>query len=141
MESTARLKNGAPHHSTTGVASSNCAIWPPRPERNSGSGRPSMGPMVMTSSGTVSSAPTMNRRVKSRSSASSSSAAGAEPAAGSSAMPQMGQSPGASSATSGWQAQTHLAPAGAACAASGCNFAAKAWGLASKSAMLARDSK
>ena len=90
-DATARMKNGQPAQSTTGVPSSSCTqfevccamrwwrskTWPPISRANTGS---------------VSAVPIQKRRVMSRSSGLSPVSAVAS--TGSSAMPQMGQLPG-----------------------------------------------
>jgi hypothetical protein len=97
--------NGAPAHSTTGLAS---ASW------SQPTSRESICPSIANaSSGTDSASPTQNRRVM-----SASSGFGASPPAmgciGSSAMPQIGQEPGASRITSGCIGQVHGPPGAAA---------------------------
>ena len=103
MDRTARTKNGQPAQRTTGVARSNSIHgW------ISGESGPPCPPVAMPvitriSSGSDSAAATQKRRVMSRNSGlSATSAVGIS---GSSAMPQIGQSPGLSARTSGSMGQ------------------------------------
>ena len=95
-----RTRNGQPHQSTTGVASTSSSQRAVRSPIQAPTGSPSIGPMAMTRSGTVSTAPTANRRRKSTSSGFGPSSAAGTPF-GSSAMPQIGQSPGPTCSISG----------------------------------------
>src|SRR3982751_835225 len=93
-------KNGQPPHSTTGDASTNSTIgyaW---------MGTPTIGAIASTKSGTLSAALTQKRRVMSRSSVSSPSAA----PIGTSAMPHFGQEPGPTCTISGCIGQVYCAP-------------------------------
>ena len=94
-DSQPRWKNGIAAHSTTGVASASSIHTASRSPIQSRTGRPSIGPMVMTSSGSDSAALTQNRLVKSTSSGFGPSSPVGTPI-GSSAMPQIGQEPGLS---------------------------------------------
>ena len=94
-----RTRNGQPAHRITGVPSANSIHSTRRSPIHSRTGRPSSGPMVRTSSGTVSAAPMAKRRRKSIS--SGFGPASAVGTIGSSAMPQIGQSPGPSWTISG----------------------------------------
>ena len=112
-----RWKNGQPPHSTTGVASSSSIHEPKR--LSIGEAMAGMRcPIVKTSSGTVSATLTQKRRVMSASSGFSGSSAEVT-VRGSSAMPQIGQLPGASRTISGCIGQVHSVPFGAACAGAG----------------------
>ncbi len=99
-----RTKNGAPPHSTTGVASASCShgiqgvskAW-----RREGA----IPPIAMSSSGRASAALIQNRRVMSTSSGLGASSSGT--ARGSRAMPQIGHSPGPAFTTSGCIGQTY----------------------------------
>ena len=93
IDSQPRWKNGSAAHSTTGVASASSIQTAARSPSQSRTGRPSIGPMVMTSSGIDSAALTQKRRVKSTSSGFGPSSPVGTPI-GSSAMPQIGQEPG-----------------------------------------------
>ena len=63
-----RVKNGAAAHSTTGVARTSSIHSDARSPSHSRTGRPTMGPIVSTSSGTAAATLTHSRRVKSISS-------------------------------------------------------------------------
>src|SRR5437879_11852812 len=76
-------KKGQPPHHTTGVARSSSTYL----EYLNCAANPSIGAIAMKSSGALSTALTQRRRVRSRSSALSSSA----PATGTRAMPHLGQ--------------------------------------------------
>ena len=95
-----RCRNGHPHQNTTGVASTSSAQRAARAPIQASTGSPSIGPMAMTSSGTVSAAPTTKRRRKSTSSGFGPSWTSGTPF-GSSAMPQIGQVPGPTCSISG----------------------------------------
>ena len=93
-----RFQIGQPAQSTTGVASASCSQWAsgrgitwPNPSRWS--------PMTQSSSGSARAALTQNRRRMSRYSALGPSRV--ETVLGSSAMPQIGQSPGPTCSISG----------------------------------------
>ena len=88
-----RTRNGQPLQRITGVARTSSAQRAVRSPIQAPMGRPSIGPMAMTRSGTVSTAPTAKRRRKSTSSGFGPSSPVGTPF-GSSAMPQIGQSPG-----------------------------------------------
>jgi len=100
-----RTKNGQPPHSTTGVASSSSShcrgrgamISPTASGQNSAA-------MALKRTGMASAVPTQKRRLMSRNSALSSSAATVR---GSSAMPHLGQVPGWSCTTSGCIGQVY----------------------------------
>src|SRR6185312_11307643 len=112
MEAQPRLKKGSAAHSTTGVASANStqiAAGSLSHERRNG--RPIIGPMVMSSNGTDSAALTQKRREKSTSSGFGPSSPVGTPI-GSSAMPQIGQSPGLSRTISGCIGQVYCVPIG-----------------------------
>ena len=86
-----RTKNGAPPHSTTGVARTNCSqfdqFWPSSMWR-----LVRWPPISSAKTGSVSTSAIQNRRVMSAT--SGFGAASAEPNSGSNAMPQIGQTPG-----------------------------------------------
>src|SRR5947209_9111449 len=106
-----RTKNGEPAQRTTGVLSANCVQRDASPENHWGAWG-NRCDIARTKTGTVSAAPIQRRRVMSVNSELSS----AVPAAivfGSSAIPQMGQSPGASCSTSGCIGQVKMLPGGA----------------------------
>lgn len=102
-----RTRNGQPPHSTTGVASAACThcdhdagIPNGRGQRASSASMPApmsngstIAPIVISTSGTASTSPSWKRRVIDRSSGLPSSAASG--VSGSSAIPQIGQAPGA----------------------------------------------
>jgi len=89
----ARTKNGPPPQTTTGVARKSCVHAATRGDTRWRSGWPgSMSPITDASNGKVSTVLTQKRRVMSRSSGFTSSAA--LTVLGSSAMPHMGQAPG-----------------------------------------------
>ncbi|MGY3440277.1 hypothetical protein ACVW17_000278 [Bradyrhizobium sp. USDA 4473] len=92
-----RAKNGAPAHSTTGVASTNEIQF----DQPIGTRciSPRWLPISSTNTGKVSARPIQNRRVISISSGSGPSSS--ETCSGSSAMPQIGQEPGPTWRTSG----------------------------------------
>ena len=110
-EAQPRRKNGAPAHSTTGVAK---ASWIPFVARSPSIWcRPSQGrwpPMSSRNTGAVSTSPIQKRRVMSASSGSGPIAAAGS--SGSSAMPQIGQAPGPSRRISGCIGQVYSAPSG-----------------------------
>ncbi len=100
-EAQPRAKNGPPHHSTTGVASTNSIQMAAR----GGSASTRCPAIAMTTSGTDNANPTQKRRIMSR-----SSGLAVSPAAGvigSSAMPQIGQLPGSDRTISGCIGQVH----------------------------------
>ena len=103
-----RRKNGSAAHSTTGVAStssiqlSTCA--PSQPRKSS----PTTSPIDSTRIGALSAAETISRRVKSTSSGLGPSSSDAT--IGSSAMPQIGQSPGPSCTICGCIGHVYLVP-------------------------------
>ena len=95
-----RTKNGQPPQSTTGVASASWIQAVHRSPSSRWTGRPgSMSPMASRNTGRVSTRLIQNRRVMSTSSGLGGSSAGT--VIGSSAMPQIGQSPGSSRTISG----------------------------------------
>ena len=71
-----RTRNGQPHQRTTGVARSSSSQRAARAPSQASTGRPSIGPIARTTSGTVSAAPTAKRRRKSTSSGFGPSSAG-----------------------------------------------------------------
>src|ERR1039458_10159218 len=94
-----RWKNGQPHHSTAGVASSSSSHGNPQFHGDDmNTCGEIMLPMAIASNGAVSARLIQNRRVMSRSSGLSSSTVTVR---GSSAMPQIGQLPGSARTTSG----------------------------------------
>ena len=102
-----RSKNGQPDHSTTGLAIASCSH-----------GRTFIGtrfqpkislPIASRNNGPDSTAPTQNRRVISTSSGFGASVRVGS--AGSSAMPQIGQAPGASRRICGCIGQVQMVPA------------------------------
>src|SRR5579863_1766124 len=93
-----RWKNGKPHQTTTGVASANSIQGRAKRVRN-------ILPIEKITSGVVRIAATQNRRVISRTSGFSSSAA--VTVRGSSAMPQIGQDPGSRRTISGCIGQVY----------------------------------
>jgi len=99
-EATQRTKNGQPDQSTTGVASASSAQRATSSPIHCPTGRPSIGPIASSITGTIRIAPTINRCVKSTSSGSGPDGA-ADGLIGSSAMPQIGQVPGPSCTISG----------------------------------------
>ena len=108
----ARWKNGQPHHSTTGVASTSWIQIEVRMGTRSNSAGKTWPPISSTNTGSASTRPIQNRRVMSASS-------GLGPLSrvtfiGSSAMPQIGQLPGPSWRTSGCIGQVQTAPSPAA---------------------------
>src|SRR6058998_817055 len=105
-------KKGQPPHHTTGVARSSSTYL----EYLNCAANPSIGAIATSSNGALSTALTQRRRVRSRSSALSSSA----PATGTRAMPHLGQDPGALRTISGCIGQVYSA----ACAGSGLGSAA-----------------
>src|SRR3989442_5617126 len=105
-------KKGQPPHHTTGVARTSSTYL----EYLNCAANPSIGAIGMSSNGALSTALTQRRRVRSRSSALSSSA----PATGTRAMPHLGQDPGALRTISGCIGQVDSA----ACAGSGLGSAA-----------------
>jgi hypothetical protein len=105
-EAAARLKNGQPAHSTTGVASASCVQASSQAGTACWTGWPgTRSDIASASSGTVSATPIQNRRVMSRSSGLTGSSA--VTVRGSRAMPQMGQLPGSLRTISGCIGQTH----------------------------------
>ena len=107
-ESQPRRKNGAPPHSTAGVASTSCSHTLAVIGRNA----TKSPPIASASNGTDSAAATQKRRVMSVSSGlPSPSALGA---IGSKAMPQIGQAPGLSRTISGCIGQVQRSAAGVA---------------------------
>ena len=107
-EAANRRQNGQAAHSTTGLAI-NSSTQPNAAPSQRWNGSPTSSPIDSTSSGTLSAALTTSRRVKSLSSGfGPGSAAGTT---GSSAMPQIGQSPGASRTICGCIGQVYLVPA------------------------------
>ena len=98
-EDQARLKNGCATQRTTGAASTSSSHGAHGPS-HARTGRPTIGAMAMMKSGTVSAAPIHPRRVKSTSSGFGPRSPVGTPI-GSSAMPQIGQSPGPSCTISG----------------------------------------
>ena len=107
-----RSKKGIAAHSTTGVASTNSIHTEARSPIQSLNGRPSIGLIASTNTGSASTALTHRRRVKSTSSGFGLSAPVGTPI-GSSAMPQIGQEPGPSRTISGCIGQVYFVPAGA----------------------------
>src|SRR5579871_393407 len=100
-----RWKNGQPPQRTTGLASKSSSHANPPPEIKRCTGMPgSMPAIAIPSSGAVSAKLTQNRRVMSRSSGLSSSAATVR---GSKAIPQIGQCPGPSRTISGCIGQVY----------------------------------
>ncbi len=112
-----RTKNGQPPQSTTGVASTSSSQVSVRGVASHSKESPTTPPMATITSGTVSAALTQKRRVMSASSGFSSSSS--VTVVGSSAMPQMGQSPGASRTTSGCIGQVYCVRVAAATGSSG----------------------
>ena len=103
IERQPRAKNGAPPHSTTGAASASCSHGihdAPSAWRREGA----ISPIAMSSSGSASAALSRKRRVMSVSSGLGASSAAT--VRGSSAIPQEGHAPGATSWTSGHIGQT-----------------------------------
>src|SRR3990172_8985463 len=101
-----RTKKDHPPQSTTGVArTSSSHLRIDLGTRRQGSIHGMYPPMTMNTRGIVRTALTQRRRVMSMSSGLSSSSS--ETVLGSSAMPQMGQFPGASRTISGCMGQTH----------------------------------
>ena len=90
-----RAKNGAPAHSTTGVASANEIQF----DHGGICIRPRWPPISSANTGIVSASAIQNRLVMSISSGSGASSS--ETCSGSSAMPQIGQAPGPICFTSG----------------------------------------
>ena len=109
-ESRKRTKNGQPPHSTTGDASASSS-QPRTPPGTTCASAGTMPPIASASSGAVAARLTQNRRDKSTSSGLPWSSAGT--ISGSSAMPQIGQAPGASRTISGCIGQVHWPPCGA----------------------------
>ena len=101
---TPRTKNGQPDHNTTGVARASSAQAAMPSPIHLRTGRPSMGPIASSRTGTVSAAPIRKRRVKSTSSGLGPWSPTGTPI-GSSAMPQLGQSEGPSDTISGHMGQ------------------------------------
>ena len=102
----ARWKNGAPAHSTTGVASRSWAQARTRGDTACWSGWPGMrSDIAIATTGTASASPTQSRRVMFSSSGFACSAS--VMVRGSRAMPQIGQAPGPGRTTSGCIGQTH----------------------------------
>ena len=99
-ERTPRTRNGQPDQRMTGVPSTNSAHIAGYSPIQPRTARPTYSPIARISSGTVSTKPTQNRRVKSMSSGFGPSSAAGIPF-GSSAMPQIGQSPGPTCSISG----------------------------------------
>ncbi len=95
-----RSRNGQPDHRITGVARISSAQRAARSPIHSPTGSPTIGPIETTSSGIVSAAPIAKRRRKSTSSGFGPSSPAGTPL-GSSAMPQIGQSPGPTCSISG----------------------------------------
>ncbi len=113
IERQARTKNGAAPQTTTGVASASSTQGNQRAPAITSSGWPGRcPPIVTTRSGAASTTLTQKRRVMLTSSGFSGSGP-ATGATGSSAMPQIGQSPGPSFTISGCIGQVYFAPAGA----------------------------
>ena len=116
-EAQPRWKNGQPHHNTTGVASRNSTscrcvnviIFGTKPVHIS-------AVIAITNTGTANATPIQKRRVMSSSSGFSSFAA---TVLGSSAMPQIGQSPGSLRTISGCMGQTYSVMSGLGSAFSG----------------------
>jgi hypothetical protein len=107
---------GQPTQSTTGVPSISSTHPRALCDSPNGSITPTIGAMARITSGSESPVPTQKRRVRSRSSLSSASPV---PAIGTSAMPQIGQLPGASRTICGCIGHVYLAPwSGVACASS-----------------------
>ncbi len=103
-----RSKNGAPHQSTTGVASSSSSQPLARGDSTRAAACPgSIAPIATATSGAVSATASLKRRLMSSSSGLRSGPAAAS--FGSSAMPQMRQAPGFVSTTSGSIGQTQSA--------------------------------
>ncbi len=100
-----RTKNGQPPQSTTGVAS---ASWSQHAGAAMRRAAPDISAIASAKSGSVSTALTAKRRLMSTSSALSSSSAPSS--IGSSAMPQIGQLPGASRTISGCIGQVQRRP-------------------------------
>src|SRR3989442_3316172 len=105
-------KKGQPPHHTTGVARRSSTYL----EYLNCAANPSIGAIATNSNGALSTTLTQRRRVRSRSSALSSSA----PATGTRAMPHLGQDPGALRTISGCIGQVYSA----ACSGSGLGSAA-----------------
>jgi len=104
-----RAKNGQPPHSTTGVASASCTQTA---VRIGSSSQPSNSmPTTSSASGTVNTALPHKRRVMSMSSGLGPSSR--DDSSGSSAMPQIGQLPGASRRICGCIGQVQIVPAAA----------------------------
>jgi len=105
-DSQPRRKNGQPPHNTTGVARTSWIHTAARGAiKASKAGLAIWSAIAMTSSGNDNATPTAKRRVMSR-----SSGLAASPAAGSlgsSAMPQIGQEPGAARTICGCIGQVH----------------------------------
>ena len=112
-----RWKNGQPHHSTTGVASRNSTSCRCLNEIICGTRPFHISPAIARmNTGTAKATPIQKRRVMSSSSGFSSFAA---TVLGSSAMPQIGQSPGSLRTISGCIGQTYSVMSGFGSAFSG----------------------
>src|SRR5690554_305161 len=107
----ARLKNGAAAQTTTGVARISSAHLATVSPSQSRTGNPTIGPMATIRMGIVSAAETLSRKEKSTSSGFGPSSAAGTPI-GSSAIPHLGQSPGASVTISGCMGQVYFVPSG-----------------------------
>ena len=107
-----RTKKGQPPHRTTGVASASSTQLRERNDHPRKAPKPAISAMAISSSGKVNAQLTQNRRVIScNSSLGSSSAVNVR---GSSAIPQIGQAPGARVTISGCMGQVYSTPAAAA---------------------------
>src|SRR3981081_3875156 len=102
-----RKKGQPPHHTTGGARPSSTYL-----EYLNCPANPSIGAIAMNSSGALSAALTQRRRVRSRSSESSST----PPSIGTSAMQQLWEEPGPSFTSSGCIGQVYLTPSFAGCA-------------------------
>ena len=109
-EAQPRLKNGSATHTTTGVASRNCSQTCRSGPSHSATGSPRCPPISSTRVAKPSGAPTHKRRRKSTS--SGLGPASAVGIMGSRAMPQIGQSPGASRTISGSIGHVYFTPSG-----------------------------
>ena len=95
-----RTRKGHPDQRMTGTPRISSVQSASRSPTHSRTGNPTIGPMVKTSSGAVRTAPTTKRRRKSTSSGLGPSSPAGMPF-GSSAIPQIGQSPGPTCSISG----------------------------------------
>ena len=125
-ETQARSKNGQPPQSTTGVASANC----PQANTRSSTAWRTAAPQIISAiavatSGRLSTTLTQKRRVMSF--RWTSSTASSVTVRGSSAMPQIGQLPGASRTISGCIGQVHSTFDAAVTAGGGSARAAWPW--------------